>query len=243
MLERKAKVLAADDDLNILNLIAFNLELEGYEVYKASDGARALELVKTEQPDAIILDVMMPAMDGFAVCERVREFSATPIIIATAMDAENDKIRGLDLGADDYLVKPFSIPELFARVRAVIRRSRFSNVSAAPLPATPTVERLGEITIDHALHTVTHKGREVALTPIEFALLATLMREAGNLIRSETLLETVWGSEYSGETHILQVNVHRLRRKIEDDPSHPVYIKTQPGLGYYMPRLPANVLA
>ena len=242
MRERKAKVLAADDDLNILHLIAFNLELEGYEVCTASDGARALELVTSYQPDVIILDVMMPAMDGFTVCERVREFSTTPIIIATAMDAENDKIRGLDLGADDYLVKPFSIPELFARVRAVLRRSRFSNADAAPAPA-PTVETLCDLTIDHAQHVVTHKGQEVALTPIEFALLATLMREAGKLVRSESLLETVWGAEYAGETHILQVNIHRLRRKIEDDPSRPVYIKTQPGLGYFMARQPARVLA
>lgn len=240
MLERKWKVLAAEDEQYIQRLIQRNLELEGYEVFTADDGLQALEKIKAHQPDVIILDVMMPKMDGFTVCQRVREFSTAPIIIETALGDENEKIRGLDLGADDYLVKPFSIPELFARVRAVLRRSQYSG--ATPVTA-PVAETLGDITIDHALHTVTLKGKPVPLTPIEFAILAALIRQAGALVTSETLLETVWGSEYAGETHILQVNVHRLRRKIEADPVHPTYILTRPGVGYLMPKQPAHVTA
>ena len=237
MRERKRKVLAAEDNLEIQHVIERNLELEGYEVFTASDGEQALEMIKTHQPDVVILDVMMPKMDGFEVCERVREFSNVPIIIETSLSEESQKIRGLDLGADDYLVKPFSIPELFARVRAVLRRSRFAAGEPEAAPGSPK-QTIGDITLDHALHTVTRKGQPVALTPTEFSILATLMRRVDKLVTSEELLETVWGSEYAGETHILQVNVHRLRRKIEDDPYHPAYIKTQPGIGYYMSTQP-----
>ncbi|HKV85316.1 MAG TPA: response regulator transcription factor [Ktedonobacterales bacterium] len=235
MREQPQKVLVAEDEQDIQRFMALNLTMEGYEVLTADDGEQALELARTSAPDVIILDVMMPKLDGFEVCERVRAFSSVPIIFVTTRGEESARIRGLDLGADDYLVKPVSIPEMYARVRAVLRRAAFN-----PTPPVRDIETLGDITVDHAQHTVTLKGEPVAVTPIEYAILTTLMRQPGVLVTSDALLETVWGSEYAGETHILQVNVHRLRRKIEADPAHPTYILTQPGVGYRMPMRPAN---
>jgi DNA-binding response OmpR family regulator len=238
MAEQPQTVLVAEDEQDIQRFMALNLTMEGYKTLTADDGEQALELARTGAPDVIILDVMMPKLDGFEVCERVRAFSNVPIIFATTRGEESARIRGLDLGADDYLVKPISIPEMFARVRAVLRRANFTIGPTSPAHGLDT---LGDITVNYARHTVTLKGEPVAVTPIEYAILTTLMRRAGELVTSDDLLKTVWGSEYAGETHMLQVNVHRLRRKIETDPAHPTYIVTKPGVGYYLEKRPANV--
>jgi DNA-binding response OmpR family regulator len=171
-------------------------------------------------------------MDGFTVCHRVREFSTVPIILVTARGQDQDKIRGLDLGADDYLTKPFSVDELLARVRAVLRRAQFTSNDAASVART--IQTIGEMTIDYAQHLVTIEGREVTLTPIEYRLLAYLAQNAGRIVTQELLLSHVWGSEYTGESHMLQVNINRLRRKVEADPTSPRYIRTKVGIGYLL---------
>lgn len=225
---RKIRILTADDDPHILRLVARNLAMEGYDVLTASDGKLALEQIEAHQPDLVLLDVMMPQMDGFAVCQRVRELSTVPIIIVTAR--EQDKVRGLDMGADDYLTKPFSVEELLARVWAVLRRAQF-HPDEHPY-ATHTT--LGDLAIYHTRCLVTLAGHEVLLTPIEYNLLAYLAHNAGRIVLQDALLEYVWGPQYSGEGHLLQVNISRLRHKLEPDPDHPRYILTKPGIGYLL---------
>jgi DNA-binding response OmpR family regulator len=231
---KKTTILTADDDPQILRLVARNLQLEGYEVIAVSDGRAALEQIEAHAPDLALLDIMMPRMDGFTLTQRVREFSSVPIILLTARGQDQDKIRGLDLGADDYLTKPFSVEELLARVRAVIRRTQFAT-DAHGLSATTTV---GELSIDYTQHLVTMRGREVTLTPTEYRILAYLAQNAGRVITQDLLLEQVWGPEYSGESHMLQVNINRLRRKIEDDHTHPRYLLTKVGIGYLLAHQP-----
>jgi DNA-binding response OmpR family regulator len=238
---RKTTILAADDDPQLLRLIARNLELEDYDVLVASDGQQALEQIEQYAPDLVLLDVMMPRMDGFTVCQRVREFSAVPIIIVTARGQDQDKMRGLDLGADDYLTKPFSIEELLARMRAVLRRAQFT--ASEQTHAMRTTMTIGELTMDFAQHLVTMGGREIELTPTEYRILAYLAQNAGRVVTQDLLLEHVWGSEYVGEGHMLQVNINRLRHKIEPDPMHARYILTKMGIGYLLaaqPDLPAT---
>lgn len=230
---RKTTILTADDDPQLLRLMTRTLQLEGYEVLSASDGQQALVLIEQKVPDAVLLDVMMPKMDGFTVCQRVREFSLVPIIIVTARGQDQDKIRGLDLGADDYLTKPFSVDELLARVRAVLRRAQFS-LQSFPQAAHAHLT-IGNITLDFAQHLVTRDGQEVILTPTEYRILAYLAQNAGRVITQDLLLEHVWGAEYIGESHMLQVNMNRLRRKLEADPTHPRFILTKVGIGYYIP--------
>lgn len=238
---KRTTVLTADDDPQLLRLMSRNLQLEGYEVLAASDGQQALEQIEQQLPDLVLLDVMMPKLDGFAVCQRVREFSAVPIIIVTARGQDQDKVRGLDLGADDYLTKPFSIDELLARVRAVLRRAQFATKeNAQTLQATMTT---GELTIDFSQHLVTLAGKEIALTPTEYRLLAYLGQNAGRILTQDLLLEHVWGPEYLGEGHMLQVNINRLRRKLENDPGLPRYILTKVGVGYALASLPPSETA
>jgi DNA-binding response OmpR family regulator len=233
---KKTTILTADDDPQLLRLIARNLQFEGYDVLTASDGKQAFELIEQHAPDLVVLDVMMPKMDGFTVCQRVREFSSVPIIIVTARGQDQDKVRGLDLGADDYLTKPFNVEELAARVRAVLRRAQFTVGEQAHAMRTTTT--IGDLTIDYAQHLVTMAGSEVPLTPIEYRLLAYLAQNAGRVVTQDLLLEHVWGSEYIGEGHMLQVNINRLRRKLEPDASHPHYILTKVGIGYYLSTQP-----
>lgn len=235
---KKTAVLTADDDPQILRLVSRNLQLEGYDVVTAIDGQEALERLEAQKFDLAILDVMMPKLDGFAVCARVREFSSVPIIMVTARGQDQDKIHGLDLGADDYLTKPFSVEELLARVRSVLRRSQFAaNQEGQNLRPIVT---LGDLTIDFAQHRVTLKDQEIDLTPIEYRLLAYLAQNAGRVVTQDLLLEHVWGEEYVGESHLLQVNMNRLRRKIEDDPAHPHYLLTKMGVGYVLAAQPAT---
>ena len=222
MPEKKTTILIVDDDLQLLQLIALNLELEGYAVLLASDGQQALSQIETHAPDLVLLDVMMPRMNGFAVCHRVREFSTVPIIIITAQGRSQDKVRGLDLGADDYLTKPLNMDELLARVRAVLRRAQVTEDERA----LHTAMTLGDLTIDFGQQLVLMAGRKVVLTPTEYRLLAYLARNAGRIVPQDLLLERVWGKEYVGEHHMLQVNINRLRHKLEVDPAHPRYLLT-----------------
>ena len=235
---KKTTILAADDDPQLLRLITRNLQLEGYDVLAASDGQQALELIENNSPDLVLLDVMMPRMDGFTVCYRVREFSSVPIIIITARGQDQDKVRGLDLGADDYLTKPFSVDELLARVRAVIRRSQFTaREFTQGLRATTAT---GSLVIDYSQHIVTLNGREIALTPTEYRIIAYLAQNVGRVVTQDLLLEHVWGPEYLGESHMLQVNINRLRRKLEVDANQPRYILTKVGVGYSLAALPVS---
>jgi two-component system, OmpR family, KDP operon response regulator KdpE len=239
----KTTILTADDDPQLLRLMTRNLQLEGYDVLAASDGQQALEQIEHNAPDLVLLDVMMPKMDGFSVCQRVREFSSVPIIIVTARGQDQDKVRGLNLGADDYLTKPFSVDELLARVHAVLRRAQFTaKEQAQGLQATMTT---GNLTIDFSQHLVMLAGKEkeIPLTPTEYRILAYLAQNAGRVVTQDLLLEHVWGAEYLGESHMLQVNINRLRRKIEADPTEPLYIHTKFGVGYSLASLPAGTLA
>ena len=230
MSEKKTTILIVDDDLQLLQLVALNLELEGYAVLQASDGLQALNQIETHAPDLVLLDVMMPRMSGFAVCHRVREFSTVPIIIITAQGRSQDKVRGLDLGADDYLTKPLNMDELLARVRAVLRRAQVTEEERARQGAMT----IGDLTIDFGQNLVLMAGRKVVLTPTEYRLLADLARHAGRIVPQDLLLERVWGKEYAGEHHMLQVNINRLRYKLEVDPAHPRYLLTEAGVGYLL---------
>ena len=229
---QKSTILVVDDDVQLLKIVTHNLEAEGYQVLAVRDGVQALEAIEREAPDLVLLDVMLPRMDGFEVCQRAREFSAIPIIMITARGRGQDKVKGLDLGADDYLTKPFRVDELLARVRAVLRRAQFTpNGQAQSLRRATTI---GELTIDYAQHRVMKAGREVALTPTEYRILAYLAQNAGRVVTQDLLLGHVWGAEYVGEGHMLRVNITRLRRKLETDPSHPRYLLTRPGIGYFL---------
>lgn len=233
----RTAILVADDDEQLLRLVTRNLELDGYEVRPVRDGQQALDDIERQMPDLILLDIMMPHRDGFAVCERVRASSAVPIIIITARGQDDDKIRGLDLGADDYLTKPFSVAELLARVRAVLRRSQLTaHETGQGMRGTLTI---GELEVDFAQHAVRMQGAEVPLTPIEYRLVAYLAQNAGRVVTQDLLLEHVWGDEFLGESHMLQVNINRVRKKLERDPARPRYLLTKVGIGYLMPTAPA----
>jgi len=232
---KKTTILVADDELKLLRLVTRNLELDGYATLAATDGQEALALVETHDPELLVLDVMMPKMDGFTVTQRVREFSSVPIIIMTARGDDQDKIRGLDLGADDYLTKPFSVDELLARVRAVLRRSQLSSHSGPGLGPAITI---GDLRVDLAQHQAWLHDEDINLTPVEYRLLAYLAQNAGRVLTQDQVLEYVWGPDYAGETHMLQVNINRVRRKIEPDPAHPRYILTKVGIGYLLSTRP-----
>ncbi len=231
---KKTTILTADDDPQILRLVTRNLELDGYEVIAVSDGQAALEQIEAHTPDLVLLDIMMPRMDGFTVTQRVREFSSVPIMLLTARGQDQDKIRGLDLGADDYLTKPFSVEELLARVRAVLRRSQFG-ADAHSLSAKTTV---GELEVDYVQHLVTMRGQEITLTPTEYRILAYLAQNAGRVVTQDLCWSRCGGPNTLGESHMLQVNINRLRRKIEDDHTHPRYLLTKVGIGYLLANQP-----
>ena len=227
MTSRSRRILIAEDQETLRASISRNLRARGFQVIEAANGMEALSLWDAEQPQLLILDVMMPRMDGLEVCRRVRERSTVPIIVLTAMDAESDKLAAFDLGADDYLCKPFSVEELLARVRAVLRRADWH-----AQPPASEVRRYGDLTIDLDGHTVSRRDELVQLTPTEFALLAQLVTNANKAVPHLTLLQRVWGSEYRGEAEYLRVYIGRLRRKLEADPSNPRHLLTEPGIGY-----------
>ena len=223
----KKRVLIVDDELTIIKLLRANLEANGYETLVAMDGAEALQKVERELPDLIILDIMMPKTDGFEVCRRLREWSQVPIIMLSARGDLIDKVKCLDLGADDYLSKPFGIEELLARVRAVLRRTEV--VGTMPTQASFTS---GELQINFAARQVTIAGDEIRLTPTEYSLLQELVLTRGRILTHRMLLNKVWGPEYGDEREYLHVFIGRLRKVLEPDLEHPRYIMTVPGVGY-----------
>src|SRR5919206_2193146 len=227
MTARSRRILVAEDQETLRASISRNLRARGFEVIEAANGMEALSLWDAEQPQLLILDVMMPRMDGMEVCRRVRERSTVPIIVLTAMDAESDKVAAFDQGADDYLTKPFGVEELLARVRAVLRRTQ-----GEPMPPASGIKRFGDLEIDLSGHIVRLRGAEVRLSPIEFALLEQLVTHAGKVLPHRMLLQRIWGPEYGGEAEYLRVYINRLRQKLEPDPAHPRYFLTEPGVGY-----------
>lgn len=224
------RVLIVDDEPRYLRLLDANLRTEGYEVVTANDGQQAIDVFSSQPIDLILLDIMMPRLDGFAACQRIREFSNVPIIILTAKGEEQDRVKGLDLGADDYLVKPFSATELLARVRAVLRRAQLP--SEAGQARFFTHENLR---IDFARAEVWRGDQVVSLSATEYRLLLQFAHNLGKILTSEDLLTSVWGPEYKTDKEILWVSIARLRQKLEEDPHTPKHIVTRSGLGYLMP--------
>jgi len=230
MPSRRVSVLAVDDDVRILRMMQHILELEGYRVLKASEGEASISLLYEETPELVLLDIMLPDTDGYTLCRRIREFSQVPIIMVTAKGNEEEKVQGLEAGADDYVTKPFSAKELVARVRAVLRRTKAWD----ELPE-PTFY-FNDLVIDYVGHKITLDGQEVNLTATEYRLLSYLVHNAGRVVTPDQILQQVWGEEYAGETHLLQVNMARLRQKLRDDARNSRYIFTRPGIGYMLAR-------
>jgi len=225
--ETTARILVVEDEEALADTVRYNLEREGYAVSVATDGRRAVERFRSESPALVILDLMLPELSGLDVCRLIRAESDVPIIMVTAKDSEADKVTGLELGADDYVTKPFSVRELVSRVRANLRRVR-------PRAVPPADEILagGPVRMDVARHEVAIRGETVALPPKEFELLEALLRRKGRLLTREFLIEEVWGADYYGDTRTLDVHVKRLRRKVEQDPHRPEHLVTVRGLGY-----------
>lgn len=229
MKKKPITILLVEDDENIAEPLLFGLQGEGYRVLHAVDGHQGLEMARTAQPDLILLDVMLPRMSGFAVCKTLRRESTVPIIMLTARDQEMDRVMGLEIGADDYIVKPFSFRELLARVRATLRRRELDQGGAATPKERITV---GEITLDLVGHQVWRGGQLLELRHREFELLRTLMENAGKAVPRQELLDQVWGEHWVGDPRTLDVHIRWLREKVEDDPSTPRYIQTVRGYGY-----------
>ncbi|AXY24660.1 DNA-binding response regulator [Suicoccus acidiformans] len=226
------KILVVDDEKPISDIITFNLENEGYEVVKAFDGEEALEVFEKSNPDLVILDVMLPKKDGLEVCREIRKDSAVPIIMLTAKDSEIDKVLGLELGADDYVTKPFSNRELIARVKANLRRNAIQQTDTEEEESSDIV--IGDLIVHQDAYIASKRGEEIELTHREFELLLYLARHIGQVMNREHLLEVVWGYDYFGDVRTVDVTVRRLREKIEDEPSHPNYIITRRGVGYFL---------
>jgi DNA-binding response OmpR family regulator len=224
------KILVVDDEPRYLRLIEANLRTEGYEVITAQNGMQAVETFSSNPTELVLLDIMMPKLDGFAVCQRIRQFSNVPIIMLTAKGEEQDRVRGLDLGADDYLTKPFSATELLARVRAVLRRSNLSKESSQS-----RVFEHGDLRIDFARAEVWRNSQPIFLSATEYRLLLQFAHNVGKVMSAEEILSNVWGPEYAQDKEILWVSIARLRQKLEEDPHTPRHIVTRSGLGYLMP--------
>ena len=221
------KILVVDDERLLVKGIKFNLENEGYEVVAGYDGEEAIELARSEEFDLIILDLMMPKVDGLEACMRIREFLSVPIIMLTAKGEDTDKLLGFEYGADDYITKPFNILELKARVRALLRRS-----SRNKTERTPHIEA-GNLVLDPQARTVTRDGEEVELTAKEFDLIELLMKTPGKVYSRDNLLSILWGNNYQGDIRTVDVHMRRLREKLEVVPASPQYILTKWGVGYY----------
>lgn len=228
------KILVVDDEKPISDIVKFNLTKEGYDVYTAYDGEEALEKVTEVTPDLVLLDLMLPKMDGLEVCREIRKNYDMPIIMVTAKDSEIDKVLGLELGADDYVTKPFSNRELVARVKANLRRR--GNAGAKDEEVVPETNELqiGTLTIHPDAYTVSKRDEKIELTHREFELLHYLAKHLGQVMTREHLLQTVWGYDYFGDVRTVDVTVRRLREKIEDSPSHPAWLVTRRGVGYYL---------
>ncbi len=229
------RILVVDDEPLYVRLLKVNLEQEGYQIVSASDGEEALEAISQNMPDLIILDVVMPKLDGITVMQRVRQFSNVPIILLTALGEEQDRVKGLNIGADDYVVKPFSATELIARVRAVLRRSQDQGEGTKSKVFTH-----GDLRIDIAKAEVWKGDHQIYLSATEYKLLIHFAHNLGKVLSAEELLQTTWGQGYKDEKEILWVSIARLRQKLEDNPHDPVHIVTRTGMGYQMPTLEEN---
>jgi len=226
MPSRKESVLVVDDDARMLRMIQMILGAEGYQVFMASNGEAALKMLVAENPDLALLDIMMPGIDGYTLCRRIREFSKIPIIIVTAKGNVQEIAQGLECGADDYVIKPFSSKVLAARVNAVLRRAKTWDKHLEP------IFQSGDLVMDFAHHQVTLAGKQIELTATEYKLLSYLIHNAGRLATSDQILEAVWGEEYIGEHLLLRVNIARLRHKLGDDSKEPKFIASRIGIGY-----------
>jgi DNA-binding response OmpR family regulator len=224
-------ILVVEDEPTLRETLVDALEADGFRVVAAADGREALERFRAERPDLILLDIMLPELSGIEVTRIIRAESGVPIVMLTAKDSELDKVVGLELGADDYVTKPFSLRELSARIRALFRRSETAAVAAAPL----TVD-LGRVQADLAGHRLLRDGEALPIKPKAFELLAFLVRNPGQVFTRDQLLEHVWGYDYAGESRTVDVHVHWLRSQIEDDPGHPRYLHTVRGVGYVFRR-------
>jgi DNA-binding response OmpR family regulator len=228
-----SKVLVVEDDPTLLDVLRYNLSKEGYDVLTAVDGATGLEAARTDRPDLVILDVMLPKMDGYEVCRILRRETTVPIMMLTAKTEETDRVVGLEVGADDYVTKPFSMRELMARVRAMLRRTEMMKKEAVSNAGTPAASfKAGDFEIDSARHKVSRGGVAVELSRMEFALLEFLARNQGQVFSRDRLLEKVWGYDFAGDTRTVDVHVSWLRHKIEADPAHPRHLVTVRGVGY-----------
>jgi DNA-binding response OmpR family regulator len=228
MVKKKALILVIDDDIRMLRMMKRMLELEDFQVITASGGEAALRVFEKESPALALLDIMMPDMDGYTVCRRIREFSRVPIIMVTARGDDKEKVEGLNIGADDYVTKPFSASELAARVRAVLRRA------GNQVSRQEAVFRYKDMVIDFASRRVMVNNKELKLTSTEYKMLSYICLNAGRVVTPDQLLDKVWGEEYIGAAHLLQVNIARLRKKLGDNAKKPAYILTRPGIGYIM---------
>ncbi|MPZ13180.1 MAG: response regulator [Chloroflexi bacterium] len=228
---KRTSIGVVDDDPKMIRLVRRHLEETGFRVISAIDGPGAVTLVESEDPDLLVLDLVMPGMDGCQVLQRLREFTPLPVIILSAKGDEHDIVRGLEAGADDYMTKPFAPKELVARVQAVLRRSSFG-----PDERHPATMKNGDMVIDFAQHLVTLDDREITLTPTEYRLLACLAQNVGRTLTQDDMLLRVWGNGYEDEAHLLRVNVARLRSKLGETATANRYVVTRPGIGYLMPR-------
>jgi DNA-binding response OmpR family regulator len=227
------QILIVDDDPAICKFVKANLEARNYEVLLAADGEEALDVLDHELPDLILLDIMMPKIDGFEVCRRIREWSNIPIIMLSAREGEMDKVKCLDCGADDYLTKPFSLRELLSRIKAVLRRVQ-DNGNLIMLPKY----HYEDLEVDLSQNKVSLKGEELSLTGTEYKILSYLVTNAGRLITPDQILGRVWGEDYLGDNHLIQVNMARLRKRLQDNGRVPKYIETRPGIGYMIKLAP-----
>lgn len=224
---KKYRILIVDDEKGLVKIMRLNLEQDGFEVVEANSGAEAMDKLRTTIPDLILLDVMMPDMDGFTVLKLVREIGPTPVIMLTAMGQEEDKVKGLELGADDYVTKPFSPRELTSRIRAVLRRGNMTDGDDSGV-----IDVDDRLKIDFGRHQVFVDGEEVKLRPTEYRLLYHLVKNAGWVLTHDQILNKVWGYEYENEPHYVRLYINYLRKKLEKDPTDPVYILTERGVGY-----------
>lgn len=228
-----SKILIVEDDKTLLDVLEYNLTKEGYGVVTAVDGVQAIEVAQSEKPDLIVLDIMLPRLDGLEVCRILRKEMTVPILMLTAKTEEIDKVVGLELGADDYLTKPFSLRELLARIRAMLRRVEMAKQEVlSKQEAVPQAIKIANLEINFARHKVSRGSLTLDLSPKEFELLAFLLRNRGQVFGRDHLLEKVWGYDYAGDTRTVDVHIRWLRQKIEDDPAHPRHLLTMRGVGY-----------